>query len=68
MSRAPVRHSAKEPELARTCAAVAVTCLGVAAARPAPLVIGLALILLLAIPWGLAVAHGLASRAGSGTE
>jgi len=54
--------------LARTCAAVAVACLGVAAARPAPLLLGLALVLLLAIPWGLAVRHRLASRAGSATE
>src|SRR5215467_10820608 len=47
--------------LARTCAAVAVACLGVGAARPAPLLLGLALVLLLAIPWGLAVAHRLAN-------
>lgn len=45
--------------LARTCAAVAVVCLGVGAVWPAPLVLGLALVLLLSIPWGLAVAHGL---------
>jgi low temperature requirement protein LtrA len=54
--------------LARTCAAVAVACLGVAAVRPAPLALGPALVLLLAIPWGLAVAHRLASRAGSAPE
>src|SRR5229473_1504439 len=54
--------------LARTCAAVAVACLGVAAARPAPLALGPALVLLLAIPWGLAVTHRLASRPGSATE
>jgi low temperature requirement protein LtrA len=54
--------------LARTCAAVAVACLGVAAARPAPLVLGLALVLLLAIPWGLAVAHHLANAADPPTE
>jgi low temperature requirement protein LtrA len=54
--------------LARTCAAVAVACLGVAAARPAPLALGSALVLLLAIPWGLAVTRRLASRAGSATE
>jgi low temperature requirement protein LtrA len=51
--------------LARTCGAVAVACLGVGAARPAPLLLGLALVLLLAIPWGLAVAHRLASAADS---
>jgi low temperature requirement protein LtrA len=49
--------------LARTCAAVALACLGVAAARPAPLLLGLALVLLLSIPWALAVAHRLANRA-----
>ena len=49
--------------LARTCAAVAVACLGVGAARPAPLILGLALVLLLSIPWGLAVARHLANPA-----
>jgi hypothetical protein len=47
--------------LACTCAAVAVACLAVGAARPAPLILGLALVLLLSIPWGLAVARRLAS-------
>jgi hypothetical protein len=47
--------------LARACAAVA--CLAVGALRPAPLVLGLALVLLLAIPWGLAVVRGLADTA-----
>jgi hypothetical protein len=42
---------------------VAVACLGVAAARPAPLVLGLALVLLFSIPWGLAVGHRLAHHA-----
>ena len=54
--------------LARTCAAVAVACLGVGAARPAPLVLGLALVLLLSIPWGLAVARRLANGADSPIE
>ena len=54
--------------LARTCAAVAVACLGIAAARPAPLVLGLVLVLLLGIPWGLAVAHRLANGADSPIE
>jgi MFS-type transporter involved in bile tolerance (Atg22 family) len=49
--------------LARTCAAVAVACFALGAARPAPLVLALALVLLLGIPWGLAVAHRLASAA-----
>ena len=51
--------------LARTCAAVAVACLGVGAARPAPLFLGLAFVLLLSIPWGLAVARRLANAAES---
>jgi len=51
--------------LARTCAVVAVACLGVGAARPAPLFLGLALVVLLSIPWALAVAHRLAGKAGS---
>ena len=54
--------------LARTCAAVAVACLGVGAARPAPVILGLALVLLLGIPWGLTVAHRLASAADSPIE
>ncbi|GAA3777181.1 low temperature requirement protein A [Streptomyces coacervatus] len=45
--------------LARTCAATAVACLALGAARPAPLVLGLALVALFGIPWGLAVAHRL---------
>jgi low temperature requirement protein LtrA len=49
--------------LARTCAVVAVACLALGAARPAPLILGLALIALLSIPWGLAVAHRLSSPA-----
>jgi low temperature requirement protein LtrA len=47
--------------LARTCAAVAVACLALGAARPAPLILGLALVLLLGIPWTLAVARRLAN-------
>jgi low temperature requirement protein LtrA len=54
--------------LARTCAAVAVACLGVGAARPAPLLLGLALVLLLGIPWGLAVVRRLAGAADSPVE
>jgi low temperature requirement protein LtrA len=54
--------------LARTCAAAAVACLALGVLRPAPLVLGLALILLLSIPWGLAVARRLASPAESATE
>jgi low temperature requirement protein LtrA len=51
--------------LARTCAAVAAVCLGVGAAKPAPLILGLALVVLLSIPWGLAVTQRLASEADS---
>ncbi|MER6816367.1 low temperature requirement protein A [Spirillospora sp. NPDC000708] len=41
--------------LVRTCAVVAVLCPALAAARPAPLPIGLALVVLLAVPWSVAV-------------
>ena len=54
--------------LARACAAVALACLGLAAARPAPPFLALALVLLLSIPWGLAVARRLANRAESPTH
>ena len=54
--------------LARTCAAAAVACLALGALRPAPLVLGLVLIVLLSIPWGLAVTRRLASQAESATE
>jgi low temperature requirement protein LtrA len=53
--------------LARTCAAVAVACLAIGAARPAPLFLGLALVVLLSIPWILAVARRPAGRAGPPT-
>jgi low temperature requirement protein LtrA len=46
--------------LARICAAVALACLGLAAVRPAPLILGVVLVLLLSIPWGFAVARRLA--------
>jgi hypothetical protein len=48
--------------LARICAAVAAACLAIAAARPAPLVLGLALILVFSIPWVFAVARRLAGE------
>ena len=51
--------------LARTCAAVAAACLAVGAARPPPLFLGLALVVLLSIPWTLAVTRRLTSRADS---
>jgi low temperature requirement protein LtrA len=54
--------------LARTCAAVTVACLAAGAARPAPLLLGLALVLLLSIPWGFAVAHRLANETGPPTQ
>ena len=49
--------------LARTCAVVAVACLGLGAARPTPLLLAVALVLLLSIPRGLAVARRLANPA-----
>jgi low temperature requirement protein LtrA len=60
-------HRLYEP-LARTCAAVAVACLGLGAARPSPPVLGLATVALLSIPWCLAVARRLAIAADSATE
>jgi low temperature requirement protein LtrA len=45
--------------LSRTCAAAAVACLGLGAARPAPLVLGLVLVLLFSIPWCVAVTYRL---------
>lgn len=54
--------------LARTCIAVAVVCVGVGAARPAPLVLGLALVILFGIPWGLAVAYRLSHEETTGAE
>jgi low temperature requirement protein LtrA len=49
--------------LAGTCTASAVACLGLAAARPAPLLLALGLVLLLSIPWMYAVARRLAGGA-----
>ncbi|WP_245984414.1 low temperature requirement protein A [Streptomyces tateyamensis] len=43
--------------LSRTCGATALACLGLAALRPAPLLLGVLLVLLLSIPWGVAVAY-----------
>jgi len=51
--------------LARAGAAVAAACLVLGAARPAPLVLGLALVVLLSIPGGLAVARKLAGATDS---
>jgi low temperature requirement protein LtrA len=42
---------------------IAAVCLGVAAVRPAPLLLCLALIVLLAIPWALAVRYRVANAA-----
>jgi hypothetical protein len=53
--------------LARTCAAVAVACVGVGAVRPAPLALVLALVVLLSIPWALAVIRLLDSHASTGS-
>jgi len=54
-------HQGLYRPLAITCAAVAAACLGVGAARPAPLLLGLALVVLLSIPWVLAVGYLLAN-------
>jgi low temperature requirement protein LtrA len=54
--------------LARACAAAAVACLALGAARPSPLILGLALVLLLSIPWLLAVARRLANPPDSATQ
>lgn len=54
--------------LARTCAVVALASLGVGAARPTPLVLVLALVVLLGIPWALAVIRLLDSKAGPAEE
>ncbi len=45
--------------LARVCAVVVVACLALGAARPAPLVLGLVLVLLFGAPWGVAVVYRL---------
>jgi low temperature requirement protein LtrA len=50
--------------LARTSIAAAVGCLALGAARPAPILLVLGLVVLLSIPWGQAVWH----RLGSETE
>jgi low temperature requirement protein LtrA len=49
--------------LAGTCAAAALACLGLGAARPAPLVLGLMLVVLLSIPWCVAVVRRYAAPA-----
>jgi low temperature requirement protein LtrA len=54
--------------LARTCTASAVACLGLGAARPAPLLLALGLVFLLSIPWGYAVARRLANGTDSPTQ
>ncbi|RAG85939.1 hypothetical protein DN069_09180 [Streptacidiphilus pinicola] len=45
--------------LSRVCAATALACLGLGAARPAPVVLGVILVLLLGVPWSVAVAYRL---------
>jgi hypothetical protein len=66
-SPAPARPLAGRggPGCAARCGSrpVAVACLVVGTARPAPLILGLALVLLLSIPWGYAVARRLANPA-----
>jgi low temperature requirement protein LtrA len=45
--------------VARSSVAVSIACLGLAALRPAPLVLGLALVVLFSIPWAIAVLYRL---------
>jgi low temperature requirement protein LtrA len=54
--------------LAGTSAAVAVAALAAGAARPAPLVLGLVLVVLLSIPWVLAVSYRIARAAEPAAE
>ena len=54
--------------LARTCTVSAVACLGLGAARPAPLLLALGLVALLSIPWVYAVARRLANGTDSPTQ
>ena len=49
--------------IARTSAAVGVLCLTLAVVRPAPLPLGLALVVLLGMPWGVAVTRHTANDA-----
>jgi low temperature requirement protein LtrA len=51
--------------LARACAVAAVLSLAVAALRPAPVILGVALVVLLSFPWVLAVWLRLGGEAGS---
>jgi uncharacterized membrane protein (UPF0136 family) len=53
------RDSGLYRPLAGLCAAVAGGCLGVRGGRPAPLLLGVALVVLLCIPWVFAVTHRL---------
>ncbi|MFC1403472.1 MULTISPECIES: low temperature requirement protein A [Streptacidiphilus] len=54
--------------LSRTCVAAAVLCVAVGAARPAPLVLGIALALLFGIPWTLAVVKRLSDDTEPATD
>ncbi|GAB2723902.1 low temperature requirement protein A [Kitasatospora kifunensis] len=45
--------------LSRICATAVVACLGLGAVRPAPIVLGLVLVVLFGIPWGFAVGYRL---------
>jgi low temperature requirement protein LtrA len=54
--------------LARTCAVAALICLGVAALRPAPLILGVALVVLLSIPWVHAVMLRLNGETGAAAD
>jgi low temperature requirement protein LtrA len=51
--------------LARTCAVSAAACMGVAALRPAPVILATSVVILLSIPWVHAVILRLNSKSGS---
>jgi hypothetical protein len=54
--------------LAWVCAAVAVACLALGAARPAPALLGITLVPLLGIPWSVAVARRLTTDESDTTD
>jgi MFS-type transporter involved in bile tolerance (Atg22 family) len=57
------RESGLYRPLARTCTVSGIACLGVAVLRPAPLLLGIALVVLMSVPWVHAVMHRLNEEA-----
>jgi hypothetical protein len=51
------RHPAPYRPLSPTCVAASTLCLGLGIARPAPLALAVALVVLFSVPWLFAVAH-----------